>query len=355
MRLKLFTPGPVEVRDDVLQAQARPMINHRHKAYEELHKGVVEKLRKALEVKGGRLFLFTSSSTGAMEAAMRNLVLKRVLVATCGAFSERWFSIATTNGKDAVRLAAEWGRGNHAEDIEKKLREGGFDTLATVHSETSTGVLNRLNEIAEVKKKFPDLIWTVDAVSSMAGVKIEMEKWGIDFIFAGVQKAWGLPAGLTVVYASDAAIERAAKVPNKGYYFDIVKYAESDRKFQTPETPCVSLIQSLDFQLDRMLAEGMEQRLNRTMEMAKYCRSWALERGFKLFPEAGYEGVTLSCIENTKGVDTGKMAAELEKRGFLISEGYGKLKGRTFRVAHMADITMEDLKALLSNIDDVLR
>lgn len=355
MERKLLIPGPIQVRPDVLQAQTRPMVGHRGPEYSELQKRVIEKLRAVLGLKGGHVFLFTSSGTGGMEAAVRNLVRKRLLNVTCGAFGERWHQVARGHGIPASLLAAEWGKGNHAEDVEAALKDG-FDAVAVTHSETSTGVLNHLDEIGQVLKSHPDVLYCVDAVSSMAGVPIDVQGWGIDFIFAGTQKAWGLPPGLTIVYASDRAIERAKTVKNRGYYFDLLKFVASNEKNQTPETPVIPLIQALDFQLDRMLGEGMEVRFARNRENAIRIREWFCERGFSLFPEKGYEGLTLTCVENRRGIDVGRFVTELRRRGFEISNGYGKLKGKTFRIAHMGDLTWEDdLQPLLTTADEVLK
>ncbi len=355
MHKKLFIPGPVEVHPDVLKAMSVPMISHRGKDYQELHTRVKNNLRQAFGVKGGYFFLFTSSATGAMESSMRNLVAKKVLVTVCGAFSERWLGIAQKNGKEAAPLNVDWGKAVHADAIERELKKGGYDAVTVTHSETSTGVLHHLDEVGAVLKNFPDVMFMVDAVSSMAGVPIEFEKSGIDMIFAGVQKAWGMPPGLTVVWCSERALEKAAQVPNRGHYFDLLNYKEMDPRNETPETPVITLISVLDFQLQRMLGDGMPARYQRVREMAEHCRAWALGNGFKLFPEPGYEGLTLTTVENARGIDVGKLNSELGKRGYMISDGYGKLKGKTFRIAHMGDITMGDLKELLGQIDQILK
>jgi predicted phosphoserine aminotransferase len=353
MHKRLFLPGPVEVYPDILKAMATPMVYHRAKDYQQLHARVREKLKKLLYVKDGHVLLFTSSSTGAMEAGVRNLVKEKVLCTACGAFGERWHQIAVANGKEADPLFVEWGRGIHAEDIEKKLKEKKYDAMLLVHNETSTGVMNHLDEIAEVMKKFPEILWLVDAVSSMAGVKIEPEKLGIDFIFAGTQKGFGLPPGLTVVYASKRAVEKAKQIKNRGYYFDLPKYVDFDKKDQTPETPTISHIFALDLMLDKAINVGLDNFFKRTYDMAIYCRKWATQK-FRLFPEEGYESLTLTAITNTLNINTSKLNEELGKRGMMISGGYGKLKEKTFRIAHMADITMRDLKELLENIDDII-
>jgi aspartate aminotransferase-like enzyme len=353
MHKKLFVPGPVEVHPEILKACSVPMIGHRGKDYSELHARVKSKLRTFFGTPQGNVFLFTSSSTGAMEGAVRNFCAKRVLSCTCGAFSERWHDIARENGKEADAYTVEWGTPNRPAEIDRLLSTGRYDCLTVVHNETSTGLMNPLGEIAAVMRKHPDVAFCVDSVSSMAGVPIEPEKLGIDCLLAGTQKAFGLPPGLAVVYVSERALQKAKQVPARGHYFDVWQYKKYDEKDQTPETPVITLVHALDVQLDRMLAEGLERRYARHLEMAAFCRAWA-GRHFRMFPEKGCESVTLSCIENTRKADIRKLNEELGRRGALIGDGYGKIKDRTFRIAHMADLTMDDLRWLLAQIDEIL-
>ncbi|HEU4338689.1 MAG TPA: alanine--glyoxylate aminotransferase family protein [Planctomycetota bacterium] len=352
--LKLFIPGPVEVHPEVLQACSAPMISHRGKEWEALQARTREKLKELLHVKAGRVFLFTSSATGAMEGAVRNLSTKRVLSCSCGAFSERWHDIAKENGRAADPYAVAWGTPNRPEEIDKLLATGKYDALTLVHNETSTGLMNPLKEIADVVRRHPDVMFCVDAVSSMAGVDIDFDALGIDMLLAGVQKAFGLPPGLAVVAVSPRALKKAAGVPGRGHYFDLVQFQKYDDKNQTPETPAISLVHALDVQLDRMKRAGFAAQFAKTLEMAMVCRAWA-ERHFAIFPEKGYESVTLTAIRNTRGIDVGKLNAELARRGVTISEGYGKIKDQSFRIAHMADITMKDLNELLNMIDEILK
>lgn len=354
MHKKLFIPGPVEVDPEILKACSVPMIGHRTKEYEVIHGNVKTKLRKFFGTEKGYVFLFTSSSTGAMEACLRNLVGKRVLSCTNGAFSERWAEMAGENGKENEVCAAEWGSPNRPEEIDRHLAKGGFDCITVVYNETSTGVLNPLADIATVMKKYPDVSFCVDAVSAMAGVPIEPEKLGLDVVLAGTQKAFGLPPGLAVAWVSDRAMEKAKKIPARGHYFDFLQFKKYDEKNQTPETPVISLIHALDVQLDRFFKEGLENRWKRHLDMAKHCRAWA-EKNFAMFPDKGYESVTLSCIKNTRKADIKKLNEELGKRGAVISDGYGKIKDSTFRIAHMADCRMEDLKQVLGWIDEILK
>lgn len=353
MHNKLFIPGPVEVDPEVLKTMAHPMFGHRGREYEDLHAGVRDKLKKMLNTQR-HVLLCTASATGAMEAAVRNLVGKRILSTTCGAFSERWHEIALANGKEADALAVEWGKGLRAEEIRKHLKTGKYDAISVVHNETSTGVMNRLDEIGEVVKEFPDVMFMVDAVSSMAAAPIDPDRWGIDLCLAGVQKGFGLPPGLTVIFVSDRALQKAATVPHRGYYFDLCDMAAYDKKNQTSATPAIPQIVALNAQLDRMLAAGMENVYRRVNDMAVACRRWA-GRHFGLFPEPGYESPTMTTILNTRAIKVPDLVKELEQRYHMtISGGYGKLKEKTFRIGHLGHLTMDDLNLLLQAIDDVL-
>lgn len=353
MHKKLFIPGPTEVRPEILQELARPMIGHRAKEFSELLMEVTPKVQKLLYTQN-HVFMSTSSSTGMMEGAVRNCVARRCLNCVCGAFSKRWHEITLANGKEADALEVEWGQAILPEMVDEKLATGRYDAIALVHNETSTGVMNPLGEIAEVMKRYPDIIFMVDAVSSMAGVKIEVDKLGIDVILAGVQKAFALPPGLTVVAVSEKALKRAEQVPDRGYYFDFLVFKRYlDDRNQTPTTPAIPHLYALNRQMDDILAEGLEKRFARHREMADYVRSWAKEN-FALFAQEGYQSDTVTAIKNTKGISIVGLNEELSKRGAMISNGYGKLKEQTFRIAHMGDLKLSDIKELLGWIDEII-
>jgi predicted phosphoserine aminotransferase len=354
MHKKLFIPGPTEVRKEVLEAQTKPMIGHRMKEFSELYHNVITKTTKALETKN-TVLVGTISGSGFMEAGVRNFVGTMCLNTTCGAFSERWHKITKQNGKPCEALSVDWGMAVKPEAIDKELSTGKYDAITVVHNETSTGVMNPVKEIGEVMKKYPDVIFMVDAVSSMAGAKIDFDAWGIDLCVASTQKAFALPAGLAVAVISDKALAKAEKVEHRGSYSDFLAMKKRyDEKHQTPNTPAVSLLFAMDVQLDRMLAEGMDKRYARHAEMAQIVRKWATDKGFELFAEPGYESLTLTTVKNNKGISVADLNKELGTRGFAISNGYGKLKEETFRIAHMGDLTPDEVRELLQNIDEIL-
>jgi aspartate aminotransferase-like enzyme len=330
------------------------MIGHRAPEFVELFNRVIPKLRKVLYAEDSHVFLGTCSGTGIMEGALRNLVKKRVLVSCNGAFSDRWFGMAAENGKEADSLKVEWGQAIKPEMVDKALSTGKYDAFTFTHNETSTGVMSPIAEVSEVLKKYPDVSFMVDAVSSMTAVKIEVDKLGIDCMLAGTQKAWAMPPGLTVFTVSKRGMEKSATVENRGTYFDFQAFKKYGEKGQTPNTPAISFIYAIDHQCDKILAEGMDTRFARHLEMAQHCRGWLKDRGFEMFSEDPYHSVSLSCAKNNKGIDIGALNKYLATKDLVISNGYGKLKGDAFRIAHMGDCKMGELKEVLSHIDEFL-
>lgn len=354
MYKKLFIPGPTHVRDEILQAQTIPMIGHRTKEYSELHGAVRQKLEKMLYTEQP-VFLYACSGTGVMEGSIRQSVLKRALVTVCGAFSERWYKIAPESGIPADRLDVEWGLGFTPDMVLEALDKGDYDTLTLTLNETSTGVMNPVKEIAAaVRAKYPDIIILVDAVSGMAGTKIEVDAWDLDVVISSSQKCFALPPGLTIAAVSERMLKRAELVPNRGYYFDFLTMYKKYKVDQTPATPAISLINALNLQLDAILAEGLDNRWQRHIDMANVVRDWA-RHYFALFPDERFLSNTVTTIKNTRGISVADLNAALALRGAMLSNGYGtQLKEKTFRIAHMGDLQIDDIKWLLAQIEDIL-
>jgi aspartate aminotransferase-like enzyme len=353
MYKKLFIPGPTHVRDEILQAQAAPMIGHRAKEYSDLQAEVTPKLQKMLYT-GQRVYLFASSSTGVMEGAIRQASNKTMLNTVCGAFSKRWHQITQRNGVACDKLEVPMGQAITPELVDEALSQGDYDAITIVLNETSTGIMNPIKEIAAmIHAKYPDVLILVDAVSGMAGAKIEFDAWGLDVCLAGVQKCFALPPGLTVCAVSDRARERCQTVPNRGFYFAWDAMDGKYEKHQTPATPAISLIQALNVQMDAILAEGLDNRWARHEEMAHFVQDWA-RKYFKLYSDERYLSHTVTNIENNRGISVADLNKALGERGAMISNGYGTLKEKCFRIAHMGDITLDDLKWLTAQIEDIL-
>jgi aspartate aminotransferase-like enzyme len=351
---KLFTPGPVEVSAKTLAAFSRPMIGHRGEDFKSLYRDIHPKLQTLFGTKQP-VFLSTSSAWGVMEAAVRNLVRQNVLCCMCGAFSDKWLDVARRCGKGAEALEVEWGKHIDAEDVDLALSSGKFDAVTLIHNETSTGVMNPLPEICEVLRKYPDVVLILDTVSSFSAVKIDMDDLGIDVVLTGSQKALALPPGFSLFSVSEKAFARAEKIDNRGYYFDFLEFKKQQANWMTPTTPSIGHIYALQSKLGEIFEEGIDARLDRHAKTNALVHDWVRGRGFDFFAEEGFRSKTLTCVKNTRGIDVVDLARSLrEKHHFVIDPGYGKLRGKTFRLSNMGDETEATVSGLLNALDDIL-
>lgn len=356
--VKLHIPGPVEVSQKTFEAFCSPMIGHRGQGFKDLYAKMRPQLQELLYTKQ-LVYLSTSSAWGVMEGAVRNLVQKRVLNCMCGAFSDKWFDVSKRCGKEAEALQVPWGSPIRADLVDAKLATGKFDALTFIHNETSTGVMSPLYEIAALKQKYPDVMFIVDAVSSMSAVKMEFDKLGIDVLLAGTQKAFALPPGLTVFVCSPAALAKAATAKDRGYYFDFIEFQKNAEQDMTPSTPSIGHVFALASKLQDIFAEGLEARFARHQKLADLTRGWAARHGFTLFPDAGFESITLTCVNNGakpggRVVDVPKLQKLVKEQGFLIDGGYGKIKGTTFRLSSMGDETEATMNQLYAALDNAM-
>ena len=355
---RFFLPGPTEVLPEILAAQNRPMIGHRGKGMEQLIAGMMPGLQRIFRT-ARPVYICSSSATGLMEASIRNAGGARVLSLVNGAFSERFFKIAQSNGVQADALEVPLGQVHTPALLEEALRKQHYDAVTVVHSETSTGALNPIAALAEVAHKSGDTLLLVDSVTGVAGAPVETDAWKIDFVLTGSQKALALPPGLALGVANDRVLTRARAVGNRGIYFDLVEFESFIRKNQTPSTPALSLMYALAAQVERIEKETIEGRWARHAAMAT--RTWAWAAGLRkagievnvLAPE-GFRSPTVTCLT----VPTGKKGSEVNEamkgRGYTISAGYGSLKDATIRIGHMGDHTVAELDALLTVLAEVL-
>lgn len=352
---RMFVPGPVDVADDVLQAQAKAMLPHRSKEFEEIYRRASEKSQQLFYTKY-RVFLTASSGTGLQEAAIRNFVDKKVLSCVNGAFADRWYEVAVSNGKEVEKLSSEWDQPVDPNRVADALKKGGHDAVTVVHNETSTGMQNPVKEIAEaVRAVAPDTMILVDAVSSLGGAKIEMDAWGLDMVLTSSQKAIALPPGLALGAVTDRAMKKAESVKNRGWYFDLVRMEKHRLKDSSPATPVMPLIYALDYQLDRIAKEGLENRFARHTAMAKRVHEWAEAHDQSIYVPAGYRSQTVTTIKNDRNLDISALNSFLKQRGMRIANGYGQLKDKTFRIAHMGEIQLSDLEELFIAMEEYLK
>lgn len=353
---RLVIPGPVEVREEILQAQTQWMIGHRSTAFADLYARMQTKLKAAFKTQN-RVILLGSSGTGLWEGASRNCIRddKRVLHLTGGAFSERWAEISQMNGKQVDTIKVEWGQAHTPEMVAEALSKQAYDAVCVVHNETSTGVTNPIKAIGEVVRQYEDTLFLVDTVSGFLGAELHTDDWGIDFALTSSQKAFALPPGLAFAAVSDRVLERAKQIPFRGYYFDMIEITKVGDKNNTPSTPPVSLMFAADKQLDDIMAEGVENRWARHLHMRDLTHQWADSRGFGVYADRAYASPTVTTVDNrVKGIDVDAMAKFMSGKNFSMDKGYGKIKGPTFRIAHMGDMQPSTLEEVLSGLDEFI-
>lgn len=352
---KLFIPGPIEVSPKTFAAFCKPMIGHRSNDFKKLYGAIQPQLQTLFGTKQP-VFLSTSSAWGVMEGAIRNLVHKKVLNCMNGAFSDKWFDVSKRCGKEAGALQVEWGQPICPEALDEKLATGEYDTVTLIHNETSTGVMNPLAELCAVVRKHPEVLLIVDTVSSFSVVPIPMDELGIDVLLTGSQKALALPPGLALFAVSERAFERAAATKDRGYYFDFLEFKKNQADDMTPSTPSISHIYALQSKLEDIFAEGVEARHARHARLNDLVHQWVVRNGFEFFAPEGYRSVSLTCVKNNREIDVAGLNARLKERYHaVIDGGYGKLKGKTFRISNMGDETEETITALLGWLDDCLK
>lgn len=352
MSRKLFTVGPVNVEPEVLQAMTRPMITHRSKEYKELHGNIIEKMKKALDTDQD-IFLVGGSASIFLEGAIRNGVRKKSLGMTNGSFGLRSIEIAELNGKEVDKVSVPWGEAIKPEHIAGKVGKD-IEMVHWVSNESSTGVFSDSCALAEeVRSQNPDALVMVDAVTSAFAMDLKLKKLQPDAMIFGTQKALALPPGLGMLVVSEKLMEKSKSVSDKGFYTDLAKLKKQNDVNYALTTPPVSLMYALDFQLDRILKEGMASRYRRHEEMANLVRNWADKNLYGIFPEEGYRSNTIGVL-NRGSLDFDKFHSALKSKGYEISNGYGEVKEKTFRIGHMGDLTPARVGELLSVMGETL-
>lgn len=355
MYKKLFTPGPTNVKEDILQKMAAPMISHRTKEASKLQRDITNKMKKLMYTKN-EILLSTSSACGLMEGAIRSCTRKRAAVFSCGVFGNQWYQMAITNNIPCDKFEVEWGKPVTKDIVKSALATGKYDLITLTHNETSTGVMNPIEEIAKVVKNYPEVVFCLDTVSSLGGVKIETDELGVDICLASTQKCLALPPGFSICSISKKAIEAAKKVKFRGSYFDLLRLYNwvKEKDYQYPSTPSLPHMFALDYQLDKVFREGLENRFARHVEVANYVRNW-VKNNFALFAEEKYASNTVTCVRNIRNTDVNELNKALGGKGYIISNGLENIKDKTFRIGHMGESKLSDLAELLSEINGILK
>jgi aspartate aminotransferase-like enzyme len=347
---QLRIPGPTPVPDEVLQAMAKQMINHRGPEFVQLLNDVTAKLKQIFQTKSDLLVL-TASGTGGLEAAIVNTLSPgdKVLATSIGVFGDRFTKIAQQYGAETIPLSFEWGKAADIDAIRQALRaEPKIKAVMVTQNETSTGVTNDLASISSVVKEFDKLL-LVDAISGLGAIDLPVDDWHCDVTVTGSQKAWMVPPGLTMISVSEEGWRAHAEAKMPRFYWDFTKAKSSLEKGQTPWTPAVSIIFALQVALDMMLKEGLTNVVARHARVGKATREGIKSLGLSLFAEESHASNAVTAVAVPDGLDVKKLRKILkEEHQVVLAGGQQKLDGKIFRIGHLGWVTEKDIEAVIS-------
>jgi aspartate aminotransferase-like enzyme len=356
----IMTPGPVPIADEVLVEHGRPLMHHRGPEFSRIFIDVINKLKKFMQTDND-VFILTSSGTGSMEAAVTNAFSTgdRVLVASVGNFGDRFIKICKKYGLDVVALEYEWGDTARSQDIKKALdKDPDIKGVLVQHSETSTGVLNDIEEIGKIVRGYPAIL-IVDAISGIGASELKVDLWNIDIVCGGSQKAISAPTGIAFISVSSKAWKLIEKSDIPKFYFDLIaakKYLDKDPP-QTPWTPGISIIVAMNRALDMFFEEGMDNVFKRHLVNARAVQGACEKLGLEmLVKEPEKRGVSVTSIKVPEEIDCKMLIKTMRvKYGVTIAGGQGKLAGKIFRIGHLGYVGIFDVLTAICALEFALK
>jgi aspartate aminotransferase-like enzyme len=357
--VNLRLPGPTPVPEDIVKAMSQPMIDHRGQEFHAIMRRLTANLQKAFETKN-EVYVLTASGTGAMEAAIVNVLSPgdRVLAVSIGNFGDRFSRIAKAYGANVTDLKFAEGRAADPAAIRERLRaDPTIKAVLVTHNETSTGITNDLEAIAKVVRGEFDTLLIVDAISSLGSIRLAMDEWDIDVVASASQKGWACPPGLAMIALSARAWKASEEAKMPRFYFDLREARSSLRKGETPWTPAVGLVYGLDYALQKMLATGdMTATYQFHAKIAQYTRDGLTRLGLKLVAtDLKHASNTVTACYLPDGVtDTALLTMLMNDYHIVLAEGRGLLAGKSFRIGHMGYVSEKDIDEVLNALEQAL-
>ena len=352
IKTRLFTPGPVEIPPRILRALADVPPHHRTEVFRALMLHVSAELQW-LHGTAGEVFVLAASGSGAMEAAVVNLLApgQRALTIAGGKFGERWSSLLKAYGIAHQTLEVEWGHAVDPAEVERRLvADPSLSVLFATHSETSTGSLHDVQALAAITRRLGRRI-VVDAITSVAVHPLPQDAWGVDVVVCGSQKGLMLPPGLATVSVAPFAAEAIEGDRLPRFYFDLRKARKGLASGETAFTPAVSLVLALREALAMLREEGLDQVHERHRRVAHAVRAGAIAAGFSLFPAAPSPAVT--ALLAPSGLESGAVVKRLrEVHGMVVAGGQDRLKGKILRVGTMGHYDLADAIAVVAALEE---
>ncbi|MDG6982399.1 MAG: alanine--glyoxylate aminotransferase family protein [Nitrososphaerota archaeon] len=353
----IMLPGPTNVSERVMQAMLNPIINHRGDAFRELYKDVLERTRHLFQTQGDVVVL-SSSGTGGVEAAVWNLIRPGdvAVVPVFGEFSMRLAETVELAGGKAVRVASDFGKIPTLDQLKSAMdQQGRFKALLLVHNETSTGVAAPYIEEATRFARDHGAFAVIDAISSLGGYAIPVDRWGVDMCITGSQKCVAAPPGLAMLSVSKRVVDYLKSSPPKTRYFELPRYLEYGTRGETPFTPALPLYYALDEALKELLEEGLEKRVERHDRMSARIYDGLAKLGLQPVAEKSVRSKTVVASYYPQGVDDSKFRKALaHDKGIVIAGGFGPFAGKVFRVGCMGQVNEGYVDATLRAIEETL-
>ncbi len=354
MNVNLRIPGPTPCPEDVLKACGRQMINHRGPEFADMIAKSTAKLQKLCSTEHD-FYIMTASGTGVMEAAIVNTLSPgdKVLNVSVGVFGDRFGQIAEAYGAKITSLKVEWGKGADPQEVAAALKaDPDFKAVLITHNETSTGVTNKLGDIAKaIRQVRPDILILVDAISSLGAVPLPIDEWDLDVVVTGSQKGWMVPPALGFVVFGPRAWQAYEKATMPRFYFDVGKARDYLARGQTPWTPAVSVFFGLEPALEKLEAEGMENVFARHHRVAEVARKGVKSLGLKMFSDESVASDTISAVKVPEGVDGVKLVKTMrEEHGVVLAGGQTTLAGKIFRIGHLGWVNESEVQAVIDEL-----
>ena len=352
----LFSPGPTMLPQDVILKMAEPIMHHREADYEAIFQEVREGLRYLFQTKN-EVLVFVSSGTGAMEGTVSNLLTSgdKALVVRGGKFGERWEEICRAYGIEVKPIDVEWGEAVDPNVIEESLKEdAAIRAVFTQATETSTGVVHPVREIAEITGGYEETVIVVDAITGIGALDIPMDAWNLDVVVSGSQKALMLPPGLSFVALSEKAWRFVDRSNLPKYYFDFRRELESAGKNQSTFTPAITLVVGLRESLRRIRHEGLEAIFARHDLLARATREAVKALGLELFAEESPSNA-LTAVKIPERIGANEIKSRLfEKFGITVAGGQDQARGKIIRIAHLGYYGPLDMVMVISALEMLL-
>lgn len=354
--VNLRIPGPTPCPDDILEAVAGQMINHRGPEFQDMIFRITEGLKRVYETKND-VFILTGSGTGAMEAAIVNVLSPgdHVLSLSIGVFGDRFAQIAEAYGASVTRMSAPQGEAIDLGDFRKALVDNpSVKAVIVTHNETSTGVTNDIGGICDIAKEF-DKLTVVDAVSSLSSLPFHTDIWGCDVAVSGSQKGWNVPPGLSFVSVSDRAWDAFSSATMPRFYWDFGRAKSYLERGQTPWTPAISIFYGLDVSLGKMFDEGLENIYSRHLRIAGQTRDGIKEMGLELLANELTASNTVTAVKSPEGLDVKNLVKRMQSdHNVVLAGGQGSLDGKIFRIGHMGYVKDQDIDEVLGSLGQLL-